>query len=76
MRDQIITLSLFQLLAAKHAIKLEALGMKHSSGKSARKHWAILLGLPQSAKHQQVVDEIEKILKANIFERKKDEELI
>lgn len=48
----------FHLIAAKHAIRLEELGMKHRKG-SARKHWAILLGLPERAPHAEVVDAIQ-----------------
>lgn len=51
----------FQLLAAKSAIKLESLGMKHSRG-SVRKSWAIHLGLKQNAKHAEVIAAIEKKL--------------
>lgn len=51
----------FQLLAAKSAIGLEKLGMKHSRG-SVRKSWAIHLGLKQNAKHDVVIAAIEKKL--------------
>lgn len=37
----------FHLLQLKHAIRLEQLGLRHSSGLSARKYAAELLGLPK-----------------------------
>ena len=54
--------TVFQLLAVKGAIKLEKLGMKHSSGKSIRKMWALQLGLKANAKHDEVIAAIEKKL--------------
>lgn len=60
-------LPLYLLLAAKGAIQLEALGMKHSR-RSARKHWAMLLGLPPSSKHDVVID----ALNVKIEERRND----
>lgn len=39
-----------QLLVLKSAVRLEGLGMKHSSGKSMRRHAARLLGIdPRSS---------------------------
>lgn len=51
--------NLFQLLAARGAIKLESLGMKHSSGRSVRKHWAVAMGLKSNAKHADVLAAIQ-----------------
>lgn len=53
--------NVYQLLAVKHAIKLEAIGMKHSRG-SVRKHWAVELGLKPNAKHADVVARIDSII--------------
>lgn len=53
---------LFSLLAAKSAIKLEKLGLKHSRG-SVRQHWARHLGLSTRAKHDQVIAAIEAKIK-------------
>jgi hypothetical protein len=36
----------FQLLQWKYAVGLESKGMRHSSGRSVRKHAALALGLP------------------------------
>lgn len=44
----------FQLSAAKAAIKLESVGLKHSSGKCVRKMWALHFGLSARAKHDEV----------------------
>jgi hypothetical protein len=57
--DGPVATRIYQLIAAKHAIKLEKLGMKHSSGKSVRKHYALLLGLKPNAKHNDVILAIE-----------------
>lgn len=38
-------IALFQLMQLRAALRLEAVGMKHSSGKSARKQVAALLSL-------------------------------
>lgn len=56
---------LYQLAAARGAIRLEKVGLKHSSGRSVRKHWALHLGLKANAKADVVLakiqDEIDKI---------------
>lgn len=52
----------FQLSAAKGAIKLEKLGMRHSSGKSARKAWAKHFGMPANSTHEQVIERIQEEL--------------
>lgn len=49
-----------RLASAKAAIKLEEYGMRHSRLGSLRKRWALHLGLKPNAKHQEVVDEIQK----------------
>lgn len=54
----------FQLLQWKHAIRMEARGMKHSSGRSVRKHACEALGLPPRTKHDEVVARIDEILEA------------
>ena len=56
--------NLFQLIAVKSAIKLEALGMKHSSGRSVRKMWAVHLGLKPSAKADEVIAAIQSKIDA------------
>lgn len=53
--------TVFQLLAAKSAIKLEKIGLKHSRG-SVRKAWALHLGLKPRASHDDVIAAIEKKL--------------
>jgi hypothetical protein len=49
------------------AVKLEATGMKHSSGKSMRKHAALMLGYRANASHDTVIGalvrEMDKLLK-------------
>jgi hypothetical protein len=49
----------FQLAAAKGAIKLEAIGMRHSSGRSIRKMYAIELGLKPRAPAAEVISAIQ-----------------
>jgi hypothetical protein len=62
--DQIATA---RLMVLKGAVRLEAAGMKHSSGKSMRKLACRELGLPLSTGHDNVIGalcrEIEKRLK-------------
>ena len=56
-----------RLMTLKQAVRLEATGLKHSSGKSMRKVACRLLGLRLSTKHDDVIGalakEIEKRLK-------------
>lgn len=52
--------------SAKAAIRLEEKGMGHSSGKSARKHWAKLLGLLPHTDHQVVIKELQRRMGAMI----------
>ena len=52
----------FRLTAARGAIRLEKLGMRHSSGKSMRKAWAVHLGLKPTATAEQVIEAIDGLL--------------
>lgn len=52
----------FQLLQRKYAVRMEKLGMKHSSGRSVRRDTAIKLGLKASASHDEVIKEIQRLL--------------
>lgn len=54
--------TVFQLLAVKGALRLESIGLKHSSGRSLRKFWALQMGLKANAKVEQVLEAIEKKL--------------
>lgn len=54
----------FQLLQWRAAIKLEALGMHHSSGRSANAHAAKMLGLPLRSRREAVLAEIQMYLDA------------
>lgn len=53
----------YHLLAWKYAIKLEAKGLKHSSGKSVRVHAARYFGLSPRTPALQVIQLIDKELK-------------
>jgi hypothetical protein len=53
-----------QLAAAKGAIKLERLGLKHSSGRSMRRAWALHLGLKHNTPHGAVIEELERRMRA------------
>jgi hypothetical protein len=53
----------FQLLSLRGAVKLEALGMKHSSGRSATAAAKRLLKLSRGAKRETVLAAIEAALK-------------
>jgi hypothetical protein len=59
----------FQLAAMKGAVKLEALGMKHSSGRSVRKHACQILGLKPSTKAAEVVKALEAKLAEMLAEK-------
>ena len=50
---------LFKLLSARGAIRLEKLGMKHSSRRSVRKNWALHYGLKANAKADLVLEKIQ-----------------
>lgn len=49
-----------QLCALKGAVKLEKVGMRHSSGRSARKHAAKLMKLKPRASYDDVIAALEK----------------
>lgn len=53
----------FQLIAVKHALMLEKIGMRHSKVGSIRKMWALELGLPTNAKIDDVIAAVEKRLR-------------
>jgi hypothetical protein len=57
-----VEVSVFTLLQWKHAIKLERIGLRHSSGRSVRKHAAVHLGLRPMAKSDVVLAAIEELL--------------
>ena len=44
-----------RLAALKGAVRLESLGMKHSSRRSIRKMAALEMGLKANAKHEEVI---------------------
>jgi len=50
---------LFQLLAVRAAIKLEAKGLRHSGGRSVKARWAFHYGLPIRAKRVLVLEKLE-----------------
>lgn len=47
--------TVWQLMQLKAAIKLEKVGMHHSSGRSARMHAARALGMPGRPSHDKVI---------------------
>lgn len=53
--------TLFQLLQWKAAVKLEAKGMKHSSGRSVRAHVCRVFGLRPRLPHAQVITFLEQV---------------
>ena len=55
-------ISHFQLLTLRAAVKMEGLGMRHSSGRSATAHAKRLLGMKMSAKREEVLAELNKRL--------------
>ena len=56
----------FHLIQLKAAVKCEAAGMKHSSGRSATAHAKRLLGLSRSTSREKVIqtieDELDKVV--------------
>lgn len=48
------------LCALKGAVKLEKVGMRHSSGRSMRKRAALAMGLKSGASHDNVIAALEK----------------
>lgn len=55
-------ISYFQLLQYRAAIKLEIVGMKHSSGRSVAAHVKRIFGLPKSMKKQEVLEIVERCI--------------
>jgi hypothetical protein len=55
-------ISRFHLASLKGAVKMEKLGMKHSSGHSATAHARKLFGLKRTASHDEVLACIQKEL--------------
>jgi len=53
----------YRLLTLQKAVKLELLGMRHSSGQSANKRAKALLGLPAGAKRVTVLKALDAKLK-------------
>jgi hypothetical protein len=51
-------ITLWNLLQLRAAVKMEKVGMRHSSGRSARKRAAIWLGLKANTPHDQVIEAI------------------
>lgn len=60
-------IAIARLMALKQAVRLESIGMRHSSGKSMRKVACLELGLVRNASYDSVIGalakEIEKRLK-------------
>jgi hypothetical protein len=52
-------ISYFQLLQFRGAIKLEIVGMRHSSGRSVAAHCKRIFGLPKSMKKEEVLKIVE-----------------
>lgn len=61
-----------QLAALKGAVKLEKLGMKHSSGKSMRKAACTLLGLKPRTSYDDVISAIQKRMDEILNEANKE----
>jgi hypothetical protein len=55
----------YQLVTIKHMVKLEGLGLKHSSGRSATARAKEMLGLPKSTNRDTVLKIIEDMLQNN-----------
>jgi hypothetical protein len=55
-------ISRFQLATIKQMVKLEGLGMKHSSGRSSTAAAKKMLGLPRNTKREEIIREIDKLL--------------
>lgn len=50
------------IAAARGAVRLEGLGMRHSSGRSVRKHWTALLNLPARTPASEVFARLDEAL--------------
>jgi hypothetical protein len=59
-------LALYRYIQWKAAVKLEKLGMKHSSGRSVRMHAARAMGMKGRPTHDAVIAKIEEILASNV----------
>lgn len=57
-----VTRDLVTMIVLRQAIKLEMLGMKHSSGKSACKRAKDFLGLPKSTSKAITLEVLEKFI--------------
>lgn len=58
-----VEVSVFQLIQFKAAIKLEKVGLKHSSGRSVAAHVKKSFKLPRNTSHDVLITMIESILK-------------
>lgn len=57
-------LEYWNLCQLKAAVRLEKVGMKHSSGRSARKAACIKLGIKQNCTHDQVIKKLQEAINA------------
>jgi hypothetical protein len=62
-------IAFFRLCALKGAVKLESIGMRHSSGRSMRKILATELGLPPRTDYATVLARAEEKIEAAIAQR-------
>lgn len=58
-----MNVSAFQLIQFKAAVKLEKLGMKHSSGRSVTAYVKKLFKLPRNTTHDAIITLLEEHLK-------------
>lgn len=68
--------TLFQLIQYRAAIRLEAVGMKHSSGRSARKAACLELGLPVRSDSMVVLIQLKAEIERRMDAIKKCEETL
>jgi hypothetical protein len=57
-----LKVDLIVLIVLRQAIKLEILGMKHSSGKTACKRAKDIIGLPKGTSKQKTLEVLEQII--------------
>lgn len=62
-----------QLAALKGAVKLEKLGMRHSSGRSMRRRAAIMMKLSPTARHETVINALEKRMNELLIKRAQEQ---
>lgn len=62
---------IYQMVAAKGAIKLEAAGLNHSSGRSVRRHWAIHFSMPAKSPAVAVIARIQQEIDNKLAESQK-----